>query len=94
MPDYFAILTLYQVHATAEASGALTAERDEVAAHALDRVAEGFLTAIERAGWAGLAAEARTARLRIGRQRLRRWEMANPDIAALLRRKARTAALG
>jgi hypothetical protein len=94
MPDYFAILTLYQARASAGASGAFTAERDEVAAHALDRVAEGFLTRIERAGWDGLAAEARTARLRIGRQRLRRWEIANPDIAALLRRKAGSAALG
>ncbi|MEE4120449.1 MAG: hypothetical protein V2I65_15710 [Paracoccaceae bacterium] len=94
MPDYYAILTLYQVYATAEASGALSAERNEVAAHALDRVAEGFLTGSERTGWGGLAAEARRARLRIGRQRLRRWEMANPDIVALLRRRAGSAALG
>jgi len=94
MPDYFAILTLYQVHAAAAVTGAPEGERDEIASVALDRVAEGFLTSAERAGWGDLGAEAQAGRLRIGRQRLRRWEMANPDISALLRRKARTAALG
>lgn len=94
MPDYYSILTLYQIHAVAASTGALEAEREQVAAGALDRVARGFLSRSEMQDWSGLAPEARAARLRLGRQRLRRWEMANPDIASLLRRKARASAFG
>jgi hypothetical protein len=94
MPDFHAILTLYHLHAAAAVSGAMTADRDEVAAGALDRVARGFLSRAERDGWGALDDQARAVRLRLGRQRLRRWELANPDISALLKRKARGAAIG
>lgn len=93
MPDYFSILTLYQMSAVAAASGAMEAEREQVTSHALERVARGFLTRSETSEWGRLSPEGRAARLRLGRQRLRRWEMANPDIASLLRRKARAAAI-
>jgi len=94
MPDYYSILTLYQIHAAAAASGAMQAERDQVTSCALERVARGFLNRVESSEWGTLTPEAQAARLRLGRQRLRRWEMANPDIASLLRRKARAAAIG
>ncbi|MEM1428027.1 MAG: hypothetical protein AAGG09_01070 [Pseudomonadota bacterium] len=94
MPDYYSILTLYQMHAVAAATGAMQAEREEVTSSALNRVARGFLTRMESSEWGALSPEAQAARLRLGRQRLRRWEMANPDIASLLRRKARAAAIG
>ncbi|MEM0937640.1 MAG: hypothetical protein AAF646_03975 [Pseudomonadota bacterium] len=94
MPDLTSIMTLYQMHATATSSGAMEAEADEVAASAMEAVARGFLSKNEAADWPGLSSEAQAARLRLGRQRLRRWEMANPDIASLLRRKARIAAAG
>ncbi len=94
MPDFFAILSLYRMRAAADVSGALAAERADVSSAALDAVSRTFLTGREHTGWEGLSDEARAARLRLGYQRFRRWEATNPDIAALLRRKARAAALG
>jgi len=61
------------------------------AAIALERVAYSFLRRDEGHGWEQLTERARKARLRMGRQRFRRWEIANPDISAVLRRKARAA---
>lgn len=94
MPDFFAILTLYQLRASASASGALEAEAKDVTSNALTRVATAFLSGEETSGWDHLSDEARAARLRMGQQRFHRWEAMNPDISALLRRKARSAALG
>lgn len=94
MPDFFAILTLYQLRAATAVSGALHSEAEEVTSGALARVSTAFLSGEERSGWDGLSDEARAARLRMGRQRFHRWEAMNPDISALLRRKARHAALG
>lgn len=93
MPTYASLLKLYVAHASAAASGALERERDQVAAPALDAAARGFLSATEQADWTDLSVEAQAARLRLGRQRLRRWEISNPDIVSLLRRKARSVAL-
>ncbi|MEL6206860.1 MAG: hypothetical protein AAFR47_16310 [Pseudomonadota bacterium] len=94
MPDFYAILSLYRMRAEADVTGALVAERADVSSDALDQVSRTFLTVRERDGWKELSQEARAARLRLGYQRFRRWEATNPDIAALLRRKARAAALG
>ncbi len=94
MPNFFSILKLYETHASAAASGALESEREQVASSALDTVARGFLSSAEAADWSGMTAEAQAARLRLGRQRLRRWEMSNPDIASILRRKACNTAIG
>jgi hypothetical protein len=92
MPDLNAILSFYRRHAAASASGlpGLVAAADmRDASRELERVAFSFLLRDEGQDWHALEERVRATRLRMGRQRFRRWEIANPDICALLRRKAR-----
>ncbi len=93
MPDLNAILSFYRSHAGASAAGMpglAGAGEPGGASRELDRVAFSFLMRDEGRDWAALEKPVRDTRLRMGRQRFRRWEIANPDISALLRRKARS----
>lgn len=93
MPDFALILAFYKVVSTCSLSGALPGECRAAARDAREQVAEGFLSARERRTLTELNRNHRRGRLRLGELRFRAWERANPDIAAVLQRKADTLVL-
>lgn len=88
MPDLAAILAFYRAVSEVALSGALGSERLAATQGALLRVSADFLTGEERSDLTTLEPAARSARLRKGQHRFRRWEAANPDLVDVLQRKA------
>lgn len=88
MPSLTAILALYRAVFDATLSGALTEECVAATQAERARVARQFLTGAECHEWRSLAPTVRAARLRKGEHRFREWEAANPDVVAVLQRKA------
>jgi len=88
MPDLHAILAFYAAFARFAVTGALDNECFLATRGELTHVARQFLTGHERSGWPELAPAAQAARLRKGEQRFRQWERANPDLVAVLKRRA------
>ena len=89
MPNLPSILALYRALSTVALSGALAEERKAATEGELARVARQFLTGDEQVDWSTLSPAGRAARLRKGCQRFYQWEAANPDLVAVLKRRAR-----
>ncbi|MFD0979308.1 hypothetical protein [Tropicimonas aquimaris] len=88
MSDLVAILSFYRALARFAVSGALPDEAAMMAQPEREIVLGRFLSPAERDALAKVPACDRQLRLRKGALRFQAWEAANPDIAALLRRKA------
>lgn len=88
MPDLSAILAFYQAILRGNFSGALRGEARCLAQREHDDVIRRFLSPVERATLMFMPNTMRRARLRKGEVRFRNWEAANPDIVAVLKRKA------
>ncbi len=93
MPDYNAILAFYQMVALCCSSGALEGEAECCAGEQFRQVTRCFLSPVERTMLPFLSRRRQRAQFRAGALRFRAWEAANPDISALLRRKAEMKAL-
>ncbi|PRY24936.1 hypothetical protein CLV78_102109 [Aliiruegeria haliotis] len=90
MPDLLKILAFYQLVLTFSMAGALPGECRAAAEPERSRVCEAFLSRSERNDLASADPRLRDARLRKGYLRFESWERANPDIVAVLMRKAAT----
>ncbi|SFC11956.1 hypothetical protein [Tropicimonas isoalkanivorans] len=88
MPDLTAILAFYQAIAFFSVTGALPGEAAMMAQPEREAVVQRFLSPSERGNFDALSDVDRRVRLRKGETRFRAWESANPDVAAVLRRKA------
>lgn len=94
MPDFAGILAYYRAIMVGASHGALAGEARSFARCEYERVASNFLSPVERVMLGILPGRERQGRLRKGEMRFRRWEAANPDVVALLMRKAERQALG
>ena len=88
MVDLGAILSFYRAITAFALSGALPDEAEMMAQRERETVHHHFLTPQERHDLTGVSVRDQQLRLRKGALRFRAWETANPDVAALLRRKA------
>ncbi|WP_116131323.1 hypothetical protein [Tropicimonas sp. IMCC34043] len=88
MPDYAAIFAYYQAMAVSALTGAMPGECAIYAKPELDAVIEGFLDPKERRILCCRLGPDRAVRLQKGQLRFTSWQAANPDIVAVLKRKA------
>ncbi|WP_068111814.1 hypothetical protein [Tropicimonas marinistellae] len=88
MPNLKAILALYEAHTFFALTGALPDEAATAAWAERDVVIRHFLNPAERSEYDNGSRSLHAALQKKGDQRFRAWEHENPDISAVLRKRA------